>query len=240
MRSGTSRGRRTGGWSPARRCRPAARPGVPRAPQLVVVTIDLAVPADDVGAPPGRDELDGGVRGQLPLPPGVQVAEAGYGLEDGSPGPVGSEREGGEELRRELTQVAVAVGQEAEPVIVSATGQGLGPLHSLAERFPGGLAVDRRPHLLVGDRRVEHDAADRPNSRTASLVVLAFARRNSSSLRSARTEDRARQRSNRSMTSSVVSSRAWRRNARRMGYPRSAGARRRAWLVDACPAGPGT
>ena len=37
------------------------------------------------------------------------------------------------------------------------------------------------------------------------------------------------------MTSSVVSSRAWRRNATRMGYRRSAGARCRAWLVDLLP-----
>ena len=37
------------------------------------------------------------------------------------------------------------------------------------------------------------------------------------------------------MTSSVVSSRAWRRNATRIGYRRSAGARCRAWLVDRLP-----
>ena len=139
---------------------PQRGPEFPEHAQLVVVTVDLAVLADDVGTPPGRDELDRGVRRHLPLPPGVQVAEPVDGLEDRGPGPVGPEREGVEELRRELAEVVVAVGQEVELVVVPATGQGLGPLHGLAERLPGDLAVDRRPQLAVGDRRVEHDAAD--------------------------------------------------------------------------------
>jgi hypothetical protein len=55
---------------------PQRGPEFPERAQLVVMAIDLAVPADDVGSPPSRDELDGGVRGQLPLRPCRRPREA--------------------------------------------------------------------------------------------------------------------------------------------------------------------
>ncbi len=139
---------------------PQRGPEFPEHAQLVVMAVVLTVPVDDVGTPPGRHELDRGVWRHLPLAPGVHVTEPLDGLQDRGPGPVGLERKGIEELGRELAEIVVAVGQEVELVAVPAAGQGLGPLHGLAERLPGDPAVDRRPQLAVGDRRVEHDAAD--------------------------------------------------------------------------------
>ena len=161
---------------------PQRPPEFPEGAQLEVAAVDLTLPVDHVGTPAGRDELDRGLLRQPALPAGVEVPEEGDGLEDGGAGPVGAERQVGEELRRELAEVAVAVGQEVELMIVGGAGQPFGPLHRRAEGLRSHLAVDRRPQLPVGDARVEDDATDlaeepddligRPSGREPELLEL--------------------------------------------------------------------
>jgi hypothetical protein len=52
---------------------PQRGPELPESAQLVVVAVDLAVPADDAGAPPRWHELYRRVRRHLALSPGVEV-----------------------------------------------------------------------------------------------------------------------------------------------------------------------
>jgi hypothetical protein len=72
---------------------------------------------------PGWDELDWSILRQPALPAGVEVPEELDSLENGGARPVGAERQCVEDLRRELAEVAVAVDQEVEMVIVGGSGQ---------------------------------------------------------------------------------------------------------------------
>ena len=109
-------------------------------------------------------------------------------------------------------------------VVAAADDRASDPLHGLAERLRGDPAVDRRRSWRVADRRGRaRRGRSRRRAGPSRWSSGRSARRNSSRSRSARADASARQRSNRSMASSVVSSRAWRRKATRIGYRRSAG-----------------
>ncbi len=133
--------------------------------QLVVMPVDLARRQHHIGAPLGRDKVERRVLRDLALGEMVELTHKRQGVQQRIVGVMRAEGQRVEELRGELAQVAVALRQEIEVVVVEGPHQALRLVQLDLQAVGGNLAQDVGTHLGIRDRGVEHRARQRVEKR---------------------------------------------------------------------------